>query len=127
MVILPDDDPKAMMQMLQCLYGADPCSELSADEVKEIAILADKYDLTKRLRYFGRYWLRLPKDNSAPTFLKDAWDLLVAAYMLKADLAFFNISKAIIKSEESLLKFAKSSPEGTGFQLGSKLPYICLR
>ncbi|KIL88763.1 hypothetical protein FAVG1_08011 [Fusarium avenaceum] len=106
-VLLPKDHARAMFLLLECLYGAYPRSQPSAVEIKNIAILADKYDMTERLTYFGAYWLRVPVNTKPKIFLADAWDILVAAYLLKSGTAFFNTSKAIIgNSSESLLIYA---------------------
>ncbi|KAM0315124.1 hypothetical protein ACHAPQ_011660, partial [Fusarium lateritium] len=103
LIIFPEDDSQAMLRILRCLYGADPCGQPSAAEVKDIAILADKYNVTERLKYFGLYWLQVPVYKNTHLFLAEAWDVLVAAYLLKADSTFFYTSQAIMRSEGSLL------------------------
>ncbi|KAM0247788.1 hypothetical protein ACHAP5_003796 [Fusarium lateritium] len=120
-IILPDDDSRTMLRILRCLYGADPCGQPSAAEVKDIAILADKYNVTERLKYFGLYWLQVPVYKNTHLFLAEAWDVLVAAYLLKADSTFFYTSQAIMRSEGSLLKYAKSTYDRElGLKLGRK-------
>lgn len=121
-ITFPDDDSRAMLRILQCLYGADACSQPSAVELKQIAILANKYGMTERLKYFGAYWLRVPINDKDEVFLEDAWDTLVAAYLLKSDIAFFDTSKAIIRHPcKSLLKYAKNTHDrDLGLQLSCK-------
>ncbi|KAM0201833.1 hypothetical protein ACHAPA_010980 [Fusarium lateritium] len=121
LIIFPEDDSQAMLRILRCLYGADPCGQPSAAEVKDIAILADKYNVTERLKYFGLYWLQVPVYKNTHLFLAEAWDVLVAAYLLKADSTFFYTSQAIMRSEGSLLKYAKSTYDRElGLKLGRK-------
>ncbi|KAM0218011.1 hypothetical protein ACHAQD_007211 [Fusarium lateritium] len=121
-ISFPEDDSRTMLQILRCLYGAGTCSKPSAAEARDVAILADKYDMTERLKYFGAYWLRVPVDTGCVASIEEAWDILVAAYLLKSDVAFFDTSKAIIRhSDKSLLKYANSTHDKElGLQLGSE-------
>jgi hypothetical protein len=71
--------------------------------------------------------MRVPTNTSDSTFLQCAWDILVAAYMLKEDAPFFLASKAITKTKGSLLKYAMSTHDKElGLKLGSKLTPIYL-
>ncbi|KAM0343390.1 hypothetical protein ACHAPU_008570 [Fusarium lateritium] len=120
-ILLPEDHPPAIHHILLCLYGAETCSAPSSACMKEIAILANKYDMVHRLRYFGSFWLRLINVNTTtPAGMGNAWNLLVAAYLLEGHTPFFDISKSIVAGKGSLLKYLKNThDEVLGLQLGS--------
>ncbi|KAJ4257344.1 hypothetical protein NW762_008462 [Fusarium torreyae] len=117
-IILSDDNPRAMRLALRVLYGSDAGTNgLPSEEVKNIAILADKYAMVERFKFAGLCWIRflLDKDRSPGM----CWNLLVAAYMLKLDNHFFSVSQAMIYNRGSLLKFAAELPQqDLGMRLG---------
>ncbi|KAJ0157016.1 Uncharacterized protein HZ326_0720 [Fusarium oxysporum f. sp. albedinis] len=97
-IVLPEDKEQPLAQVLHTLYGSDPSARrFSKGEVKEIAILAEKIsEITKHV-----------------------WNTLVVAYILKIDWAFFDITKAILQTRTSLLKFIGSfHDKHTGLRLG---------
>ncbi|KAF4996177.1 hypothetical protein FGRMN_4669 [Fusarium graminum] len=119
-IMLPEDNTRAIHHILLCLYGANPCGTPSPVDMKEIAILANKYDMVSRLRYFGSFWLQhIPVDTTTIPGIESAWNLLVASYLLEGRAPFFIISKKIVASKGSLLKHVKSThDEVLGLQLG---------
>lgn len=120
-ILLPQDNPRAMTQMLQGLYGVDAASQSTSGDLVMVTILADKYDMIKQLKYFGVYWMRALGSFSGPTSLQCQWDILITAYMLKEDHFFFVTSKAITKTKGSLSKYAMSTHDRElGLRLGSK-------
>ncbi|KAF5677031.1 hypothetical protein FHETE_1933 [Fusarium heterosporum] len=121
-IMLPEDSARAIRQILQYLYGANPCPAPDSVVMKEIAILANKYDMVSRLRYFAFFWLQhIPVDTTTMPGMESAWNLLVASYLLEVHAPFFNISKKLVASKGSLLKHVKSThDEVLGLQLGSE-------
>ncbi|KAH7241555.1 hypothetical protein BKA59DRAFT_529242 [Fusarium tricinctum] len=117
-IILPEDKPRAMFQMLRGLYGVDASCRPTTSDVRMIAILADKYDMIKQLKYFAAYWIQVPTNSSDPYFVQCAWDILIASYMLKESTPFFLTSKAITNTKGSLFKYAMSTHDK---ELGLKL------
>ncbi|KAM0555808.1 hypothetical protein ACHAPJ_006205 [Fusarium lateritium] len=117
-IILSDDNPRAMRLALRVLYGSDAGTNgLPSEEVKNIAILADKYAMVGRFKFAGSYWIRFLLDkNPSPEI---CWNLLVAAYMLRLDNHFFSVSQVMINPRGSLLKFAAELPQrDLGMRLG---------
>ncbi|KAH7473088.1 hypothetical protein FOMA001_g12099 [Fusarium oxysporum f. sp. matthiolae] len=91
----------------------------SKSEVKEIAILAEKYGMVERIAIFASFWLRNAVKKSISEITKHVWNTLVVAYILKIDWAFFDITKAILQTRTSLLKFIGSfHDKHTGLRLG---------
>ncbi|KAF4501424.1 hypothetical protein FAGAP_2363 [Fusarium agapanthi] len=119
-IILPGDKEAPMEQVLVTLYGADPSSKNHLmREVKEIAILAEKYGTVDRLEIFSGFWLRSTVNMRITEISDNAWNALVSAYILKIDWAFFSVSMAMVKTKTSLLKFAASfHDKHTGMRLG---------
>lgn len=79
-VELPDDDPYALFYLLNIIHGRfDRVStSISEENLREITILSDKYDLTHILRPWAESWLStIPggarKDNSTRIWI--AWEL----------------------------------------------------
>ncbi|KAK2126169.1 hypothetical protein NOF04DRAFT_1347898 [Fusarium oxysporum II5] len=117
-----------MVQVLHTLYGSDPSARrFSKGEVKEIAILAEKYGMVERIAIFASFWLRNAVKKSISEITKHVWNTLVVAYILKIDWAFFDITKAILQTRTSLLKFIGSfHDKHTGLRLGSpELRWAC--
>lgn len=122
-IVLPEDKEQPMVQVLHTLYGSDPSvRRFSMGEVKEITILAEKYGMVDRIAIFASFWLRNTAKTSISEITKHVWNTLVVAYILKIDWAFFDITKAILQTRTSLLKFIGSfHDKHTGLRLGSKL------
>ncbi|CAJ0550305.1 Ff.00g102350.m01.CDS01 [Fusarium sp. VM40] len=124
-IILPEDNARAMSQMLRGLYGVGPSCPHTKSDVRRVVILADKYDMMKQLKYFGVYWMRALGSVSGPTSLQCQWDILITAYMLKEDNFFFFASKAITKTKGSLLKYAMSTHDRElGLRLGMAIEEV---
>lgn len=121
-VTLPDDDPRTMAQVLKILYGAgNSVEEAQPKDIKEIAILADKYDMGDHLMYFGAHWFRTPESYAGQS--DSMWDIAIAAYMLGLDWAFFEITEIMARYECSFLKYAMLLPDQIlGLRLGSEYP-----
>ncbi|KAF4960631.1 hypothetical protein FGADI_799 [Fusarium gaditjirri] len=119
-IALPEDKEQPMVQTLQTLYGSDPSArKFKMGDVKEIAILAEKYGMVRRIAIFGSFWLRKAAKKSFSEIPNDAWDTLIVAYILKIDWAFFDMTKAMMKTRTSLLKFIGSfHDKHTGLRLG---------
>ncbi|KAF4968762.1 hypothetical protein FSARC_3891 [Fusarium sarcochroum] len=105
-IVLSDDNPRALVLALRALYGADVSTKtIAVEEIQQIAIFADKYDIVERLGFAAACWLNVP--TSAITRAETAWTLLIAAYLLKRERAFLDTSKMLSsKWKGSLLKFA---------------------
>ncbi|KAK2927227.1 SKP1/BTB/POZ domain superfamily [Fusarium oxysporum f. sp. vasinfectum] len=103
-IVFPEDKEQPMVQVLHTLYGSDPSARrFSKGDVKEIAILAEKYGMVERIAIFASFWL-------------------LVAYILKIDWAFFDITKTILQTRTSLLKFIGSfHDKHTGLRLGMAL------
>ncbi|EMT65831.1 hypothetical protein FOC4_g10007942 [Fusarium odoratissimum] len=119
-IVFPEDKEQPMVQVLHTLYGSDPSARrFSKGEVKEIAILAEKYGMVERIAIFASFWLRNAVKKSISEITKHVWNTLVVAYILKIDWAFFDITKAILQTRTSLLKFIGSfHDKHTGLRLG---------
>ncbi|KAF5628548.1 hypothetical protein F25303_10408 [Fusarium sp. NRRL 25303] len=125
-IILPEDKEAPMEQVLSTLYGADPSSKkYLMREVKDIAILAEKYGMVDRLEIFANFWLRSTINMRITEVSDNAWTALVSAFILKIDWAFFAVSLAMARTKTSLLKFAASfHDKHTGMRLGTILVAI---
>ncbi|EGU85213.1 hypothetical protein FOXB_04234 [Fusarium oxysporum f. sp. conglutinans Fo5176] len=127
-IVFPEDKEQPMVQVLHTLYGSDPSARrFSKGEVKEIAILAEKYGMVERIAIFASFWLRKAVKKSISEITKHVWNTLVVVYTLKIDWAFFDITKAILQTRTSLLKFIGSfHDKHTGLRLGSpELRWAC--
>ncbi|KAM0247787.1 hypothetical protein ACHAP5_003795 [Fusarium lateritium] len=104
---LPVDDPAAVYFGLQALYGADPESfDIPARTVRDISILADKYDMTTRFMPMATMWLAaMPLTMNLPD-QQAGWDLLVASYWFGLAKPFYKTSQFLLRTNISLLKFA---------------------
>ncbi|KAG5753064.1 hypothetical protein H9Q69_004996 [Fusarium xylarioides] len=121
-IVLPEDKEQPTIHVLHTLYGSDPSArQFSTAEVKEIAILAEKYGMADRVAIFAAFWLRTIAKKSFSEIPNWAWDALVVAYILKIDWAFFILTKTMLRTRTSLLKFIGSfHDKHTGLRLGSK-------
>jgi hypothetical protein len=121
-IFLHEDKEQPMAQVLRTLYGSDPSTKTyPMSKVKEIAILAEKYGMIERLEIFASFWLIPAVKVRMTEVSENAWNALVVAYILKINWAFFSISMAMLKTRNSLLKFAASFyDKHTGLRLGSK-------
>ncbi|KAI0509043.1 hypothetical protein F5B22DRAFT_369497 [Xylaria bambusicola] len=58
---LPDDDPQAMHIIMNILFGdlpITPDEHVNIEQLLNLAILADKYDLTHHLTYWSAQWVQ---------------------------------------------------------------------
>ncbi|KAF4416249.1 hypothetical protein FACUT_12724 [Fusarium acutatum] len=119
-IILPEDKEQPMVDVLNTLYGSDlSATQFKTDQLKEIAIIAEKYGMADRLAIFAPFWLRNRVKNTFSKIPERAWNALIVAYILKIDWAFFDLTKAMIRTRTSLLKFIGSfHDKHTGFRLG---------
>ncbi|KAM0234509.1 hypothetical protein ACHAPO_006399 [Fusarium lateritium] len=111
-ISLPVDNALAMRRLLRILYGADDM-DLDFEAVYDVLVLADKYDMTKRLKTFGFGWVRLDIDDDHPfdVDIRDYWEKLVIAHMLGDSMAFFQISCRVSQSTKALLDWALDLPD----------------
>jgi hypothetical protein len=65
--------------------------DLSAQDILDIAIVADKYDFVDALEMANRSWLRICEKNEAGNMA-----LMAAAYVLRNAQAFRQASKALV-------------------------------
>ncbi|KAI8670066.1 BTB domain-containing protein [Fusarium sp. Ph1] len=72
-----------------------PTEILEPDEIYEISILAQKYDLVDRLALACEAWFG---HTGAITYgsTKQDWKMLLAAYWLRSELGFKNVSKMLL-------------------------------
>ncbi|KAF5620023.1 hypothetical protein F52700_11343 [Fusarium sp. NRRL 52700] len=119
-IILPEDNEAPMEQILVTLYGADPSvTKFSMSEVKEIAIVADKYGMAERLQVFASFWLLNAAKTNDKEVTENDWNTLVVAYILKIDWAFFAMTNKIKPKSTSLLKFIdRFHDKYTGLRFG---------
>ncbi|KAF4343911.1 hypothetical protein FBEOM_2146 [Fusarium beomiforme] len=79
-IILPADKEIPMWQLLYTLYGSDPRAKtFSISEVKEIAILAEKYNMVERLEVFGSFWLLTAGKLRLSEINENGWNCLIVA------------------------------------------------
>ncbi|CVL10622.1 hypothetical protein FPRO06_11308 [Fusarium proliferatum] len=123
---LPEDKALPMAQLLYTLYGSDPgAKNLPIHEVKDMAILAEKYGMVPRIEIFASFWLRNAALKDSKEVTQNDWNGLIVAYLLKDDQAFYNLTYGMQFGQESLLEFADSFPENyTGLRLGLALEEV---
>ncbi|KAF5022495.1 hypothetical protein F66182_5467 [Fusarium sp. NRRL 66182] len=101
-----------MINASQVLYGGadNNTCHIHRNEIRDAAILADRYEINQRFMFASLYGLRpFPADSHVTT--ERAWDHLAAACMLKLHEPLLEISKMLIKCKESLLSFALTLPD----------------
>ncbi|KAI3578375.1 hypothetical protein IWW34DRAFT_915340 [Fusarium oxysporum f. sp. albedinis] len=116
-IVLPEDKEQPLAQVLHTLYGSDPSARrFSKGE-----------GMVERIAIFASFWLRNAVKKRISEITKHVWNTLVVAYILKIDWAFFDITKAILQTRTSLLKFIGSfHDKHTGLRLGSpELRWAC--
>ncbi|KAM0433358.1 hypothetical protein ACHAPT_004235 [Fusarium lateritium] len=118
-IALPEDNAEAVWNAYSALYGANPRAyRIKPDEVYDIAILAQKYDLIERLSLACERWFLDSEDGSFGSIDED-WKMLLAAYWLGSDFAFGKISQRLIEGREgSFYKYGMKTPDPV---LGLKL------
>jgi hypothetical protein len=104
-VTLPEDDAEAMRTICYVIHLRNDLvsKHLTAREVLQIAVVANKYDLSTALEHVSFRWL---KSETYGTLL-DRGYLLTAAFFLKNNDAFMAHTKAILlsHSESYLVPF----------------------
>ncbi|KAM5366268.1 hypothetical protein ACJZ2D_010616 [Fusarium nematophilum] len=106
---LPKDNPSAVFHAYNVLYGIGLGStELTPLEIQKIAILADKYAMTRRFTIPGHYWLpKFLRTTSSALSLQATWRMMTAAYWLELDEGFFDLTMKLVSlSKYPLLKYA---------------------
>ncbi|KAM0201831.1 hypothetical protein ACHAPA_010982 [Fusarium lateritium] len=119
---LPVDDPAAVYFGLQALYGADPESfDIPARTVRDISILADKYDMTTRFMPMATMWLAATPLTMDFPDRQAVWDLLVASYWFGLAKPFYKMSQFLLRTNISLLEFALDlEDQNLGLRLAHK-------
>lgn len=94
-ISLPDDEVEAFTVICKAIhYRVDDIPEdLSLSCLKNLAIVCDKYDMTRSLMGWNTAWLRAGIESSAP---EDFSKLLLAAYVLDIPAMFSKLSWEII-------------------------------
>ncbi|KAF5613256.1 uncharacterized protein FSUBG_986 [Fusarium subglutinans] len=83
---LPAEQPGAMILALRALYGSDPeCLTAEPRDIRDVSVLADKYDVVARFRPVAAIWLGCPAATTTQPDHHAAWDLLVAAYRFRKE------------------------------------------
>ncbi|KAF5695528.1 hypothetical protein FDENT_327 [Fusarium denticulatum] len=120
-IIVPEDKEQPMVRLLQMLYGSDPnAREFMIGDVKEIAIIAEKYGMADRLAIFAPFWLRDRANRRFTEIYEWIWDTLIVAYILKVNWAFFELTKTMLRTKTSVLKFIGSFHDKyVGLRLGT--------
>ncbi|RSL86896.1 hypothetical protein CEP51_002560 [Fusarium floridanum] len=96
-IVLPEDNAKALYNAYSTLYGANPrVNNLGPEEIYDIAILAQKYDLIDRLALACEAWFGNANKRTYGTPEKD-WKMLLASYWLRNELGFKNTSRMLVK------------------------------
>ncbi|KAF8446698.1 hypothetical protein BGX38DRAFT_1192750 [Terfezia claveryi] len=100
-VRLEDDDPQAMAVILRILhlqFDLVPTDPATVDEVKlyQMAIICDKYDMQRVLRYWFKLWTgRVPIDGDGP-FIIAGPEWLFMAYAFGHETLFTKLSRELI-------------------------------
>ncbi|KAF5600798.1 hypothetical protein FPANT_2027 [Fusarium pseudoanthophilum] len=125
---LPAEQPGAMIIALRALYGSDPeCLSAEPRDIRDVSVLADKYDMVARFRPVAAIWLGFPAATTTQPNHQAAWDLLVAAYLFRMDREFFQISQFFIRTDVPVLKYAlETHDEHLGLKLGMAIECVRL-
>ncbi|CAJ0550306.1 Ff.00g102360.m01.CDS01 [Fusarium sp. VM40] len=117
---LPEDSGKAMAHALKTLYGADPSMlQLSPSEIKAVALIADKYNMTARFAMAGTAWMA-----RIPAMAEDRWKMTVAAYWLGLQEPFRVMSQAYLEkiNHADIFRLANETADvALGLKLGMAL------
>jgi hypothetical protein len=104
---LPEDSGRAMAHALKTLYGADPSMlQLNPSEIKAVALIADKYNMTARF-----------------AMAEDRWKMAVAAYWLGLQEPFRVMTQAYLEkiNHADIFRLANETADvALGLKLGSK-------
>jgi len=99
-IVLPEDNAKALWNVYCTLYGASPhVNTLKPDEIYDVAVLAQKYDLVDRLALVCEAWFGNPDPVTYGSTEKN-WKMLLAAYWLRSELGFKNTSRIFVEAED---------------------------
>ncbi|KAF9765621.1 hypothetical protein IL306_002088 [Fusarium sp. DS 682] len=83
---LPEDDGMAT------LHGSDPeMLYLDPDQIQNVSIVVDKYDMAPRFAIAGTIWM-----NNEPANLEKSWKLIIVAYYLGQQDAFRLMSEHVV-------------------------------
>ncbi|KLO79673.1 Uncharacterized protein LW94_5624 [Fusarium fujikuroi] len=107
---LPDDDPLAFDNTILVLYGANPSTQdFDPEDIQNISILVDKYDLVSRFAFASVYWFAKYAWADDP---EETWQLTTAAYWMQNPDAFFTFSKKLVKQlQPSHLSYVAGMPD----------------
>ncbi|EEU36469.1 uncharacterized protein NECHADRAFT_81246 [Fusarium vanettenii 77-13-4] len=111
-IVLPEDNAKALWNVYSTLYGANPhVNKLKPDEIYDVAVLAQKYDLIDRLELACESWFAHTGAITYGSTKKD-WKMLLAAYWLRSELGFKNTSIMLIEADqEPLYRFGMGTSD----------------
>ncbi|KAF4979602.1 hypothetical protein FZEAL_4231 [Fusarium zealandicum] len=100
---LPADSALIVWLAYRFLYCSHPVLEnISTVQMRDVAILANKYQMTERFRFPGKFWLQVPRKYKTPeTRIRGLWRLLVTAYWLHLEDDFFKVSIQIVQLKMS--------------------------
>ncbi|KAI8717266.1 BTB domain-containing protein [Fusarium sp. LHS14.1] len=102
-IILPEDNAKALWNVYSTLCGDNPrVNKLKPDEIYDVAVLAQKYDLIDRLSLACESWFARTSTITYGSAKKD-WKMLLAAYWLRSELGFRNTSIILIEADQEPL------------------------
>jgi hypothetical protein len=92
-ILLPEDNAASLKYICAVTHSRSQMipEDLSAQDILDIAIVADKYDFVDALEMANRSWLRICEKNEAGNMA-----LMAAAYVLRNAQAFRQASKALV-------------------------------
>lgn len=94
---LPEDDPFAMQIICNVAHSRSVPDTMPSAHLIAIACAADKYDAVALLHFASSRWCSLAIERIQRTFrLKDACNMMVAAYVLKDSQTFRKTTEEII-------------------------------
>lgn len=124
-VFLPDVDFEAMVVVCNVLHGRDVDPKIMDKEaLVRVGILVGRYHLAKAMAYAIRPWFLLANTDLSSSAL---FQLMFAAYLMKADNAFQDLSRGFIfnsggQSPLSIPDIVRRHE--MGFDLACKYPYV---
>lgn len=117
-IVLPDDNAEALWNVYSTLYGAHPrVRDLGPDEIYDVSILAQKYDLADRLALACGAWFQRADDAYYDS--ESSFKLLVAAYWLGCESGFAYVSRFLVREAGETIY--RQAMESTDQVLGLKL------
>lgn len=90
---LPEDDPCAFVFICSAVHGISLDNMPDSKQLLDVAIMADKYDFIKALKYASQCWIQEFIDL---TKSDDLWRVLVSAYILDCARGFQRASRQLI-------------------------------